>query len=275
LRTAVTQASPGENRDDNLERAAELLAEASAGGARLVVLPELFSALAAPARWRELGEPPGGPVERFLSGQARRHGLFLVGGSYLEDAGETLYNTCPVFAPDGSLLGRYRKMHLFSVDIPGEVYYDEGKHISAGDERFVFEADGLRVAVGICYDLRFPEFFRMPGGRPADLYCLGAAFMAPTGRAHWRALVRARAIENLAFFAAAGTVGTHYEIPEKPGEYVGTWGHSMIVDPWGEVAAELEEGEGVAAAEVTREEVERLRTRLAALEHAREELRGG
>jgi len=270
---AIIQFCPGPDRAANLATAERLLAGAAGKAAHIAVLPEMFSCLVAPHQWAGICEGEGGTVERFLSAAAARHRLFIVGGSYVEKSRNgSLYNTSPVFGPDGTLVGRYRKMHLFWTDIPGTTNYDERSILSAGDRRLVFEADGFRVAVGICYDLRFPEFFRMPEGAPVDLYCLPAAFMAATGQAHWRALVVSRAIENLSYFAAAATVGCHYSVPGRPGETVNTFGHSMIVGPWGEVEAELSEEEGVAVAPLDRARISQARSRLAALKHIREDL---
>jgi len=272
MAVAVVQFCPGEAREGNFETASRLLGEAAAKDARLAVLPEMFSAMAPAAKWPEIAEPRGGPVERFLSAEATSRRMYIIGGSYIEKEGGKRYNTCPVFGPDGALLGRYRKMHLFWVDIPGAARYDERSYLEAGDEQFTFTADGFRAAVGICYDLRFPEFFRLPGGAPVDLYCLGAAFMHATGLAHWEVLARSRAVENLAYFAASGTVGCHYEAPAGSGETVRTYGHSMIVSPWGEVLARLGDGDGVAVAVVKGDEIDAARGRLRALDHIREEL---
>lgn len=270
---SVVQMSPGGDREDNLARAATLVAESAEKGAKLAVLPEMFSALVPAARWKQAAERQGGRVETFLADAARKHRMYIVGGSYVEAAGDgRFFNTCPVFAPDGSVVGRYRKMHLFWTDIAGATRYDERSYLAAGDTQLVFDAAGFTVAVGICYDLRFPEFFRKPLGRTPDIYCLGAAFMHTTGKAHWETLVKARAIENLAYFAAAGTVGRHYEVAERPGEFVETWGHSMLVSPWGEAVAETAEGEGVAVGEVAHEAIAGARARLAALDHMRDDL---
>jgi len=271
-RIAVIQMNPTPDRDRNFYRAADLLSRAREAGARIAVLPEMFSAMVPAWRWRGICEAAGGPVERFLSERARENDLVVVGGSYIEDDNGSLYNTCPVFDPEGALVGRYRKMHLFWTDIEDGVRYDERTWLSAGNERLVFEAAGFRLAVGICYDLRFPEFFRRPRGKPADVYCLPAAFMEATGRAHWHPLVRARAVENLAYFAASGTVGEHYPVNDASGELLKTYGHSIIVSPWGEVIQEIESGEGLAVAELRRDVIDRSRRRLRALDHVREDL---
>ncbi len=273
LKVALIQMSPSADRGDNLAQAARFLDRASEAGAHLAVLPEMFSLMCPPRDWRSGAEPAGGPTEEFLAGKAREGGLHIVGGSYVESAGEgAFYNTSTTFGPDGSVIGRYRKMHLFWTRIEGETRYDERSWLSAGDERYVWEIHGFNVMVGICYDLRFPEFFRVREGGAVDLYCLPAAFMATTGKAHWRVLARARAIENLAYFAGAATVGKHYEVEGRPGESVTTYGHSMFVSPWGEVEGTLESGEGVLFGEVKRDEIEAARGRLAALEHTREQL---
>ena len=253
--------------------AGRLLAEAAAQGAGIVVLPEMFSAFVPPGSWRATAEGAGGPTEAFLSSAAARHRVCVVGGSYVEKAGEDVfYNTCPVVSAEGAVVARYRKMHLFWTDIPGATRYDERSYLAAGDARVVFETAGFRICVGICYDLRFPEFFRFPGGLPVDLFCLPAAFMEATGCAHWEVLVRSRAIENLAYFAAAGTCGRHYEVEDRPGETVSTYGHSMVVSPWGQVLAQVDSCEGVAVAKISRAAIDRTRERLGALRHVRGDL---
>lgn len=278
LEVAVIQTCPTDDYRRNLERAGEFISEAASQGARLLVLGEMFSFMGPPQRWRGAAQPAGGHLESFLSDCADRHGVYIVGGSYIEAGSDgAFHNTCPVVAPDGRVVGRYRKMHLFRTEIEGETSYDERSYLKAGEGRFRFDAFGFSVAVGICYDLRFPEFFRPRGGGrggPADLFCLPAAFMRATGRAHWEVLVRARAIENLAFFAAGGTVGSHYEVPGEPGLSVETYGHSMVVSPWGEVLSSLEEGEGLLRATVTKADLATARGRLGALDHMRERLWG-
>jgi nitrilase len=277
LRVAVVQVSPGCDVTANLARAAELVAEAAAKGARLVVLPEMFAGVVPAERWGEIAETEGGPVESGLVHLSRLHHVWLTAGVGVQTrpqdpTGRRTYNVCTTTDPRGEIVARYRKMHLFWTDIPGATRYDERSHLCAGDCQTVVDIEGFRTAVGICYDLRFPEFFRKPLGAPADLYCLGAAFMKATGQAHWETLVRARAIENLSYFAAAGTWGRHYEVAGRPGEWVETYGHSMIVSPWGEVLAQVGEGEGVAVAEISHERIAEARKRLGALDHMREEL---
>ncbi len=273
LTVAVLQFCPGIDQERNLKTAGRLLAQASFRGTRLAVLPEMFSRFLPAAKWRENAEETGGAVEKFLAEQALANRIYLVGGSYVEKTAEGEYfNTCAVFTPEGQLAGRYRKMHLFWTDIPGRTRYDERSYLSAGEGRFSFDADGFRVEVGICYDLRFPEFFRPSGGKPADIFCLPSAFMEATGAAHWASLVRARAIENLAYFAAADTAGTHFDVAERPGEKVKTWGHSMVVGPWGNILGQVDSGEGMAVAEISHGDIARARAKLAALEHIRDDL---
>ncbi len=273
LEVAVIQTWPTDDYERNLERVGEFISEAASQGARLLVLGEMFSFMAPPERWRGAAQAAGGHLEGFLCDLALKHSVYIVGGSYIEAGSDgAFHNTCPVVAPDGRVVGRYRKMHLFWTEIEGETSYDERSYLVAGERRFRFDAFGFSVAVGICYDLRFPEFFRPRGGEPAELFCLPAAFMRATGRAHWEVLIRARAIENLAFFAAGGTVGSHYEVPGEPGRSVETYGHSMVVSPWGEVLSSLEDGEGLVRATVTKADLVAARGRLGALDHMRDGL---
>ncbi|MCX7897690.1 MAG: carbon-nitrogen hydrolase family protein [Rhodocyclaceae bacterium] len=254
--------------EENLARASCLIAEAAALGARLVALPEYFPIIgdddAARLAVREaFGR---GPLQEFLTQQAKQHGLWLVGGSIplMADDPRRLRNSCLVFAPDGRCIARYDKIHLFAFQ-KGAERYDEAATIEAGPlmpTSFLFpcEAQWLRVGLGICYDLRFPELFRLLA--PLDLIVLPAAFTDTTGRAHWETLVRARAIENQCYVLASAQGGRH------PTGRI-THGNSMIVDPWGEILGRLDKGEGVVVAELDPRRIEEVRMSLPALAHRR------
>ena len=252
----------------NLEAAGRLIAEAAAAGAQLVALPEYFCLLGRQDTDKlDHAEAPGdGPIQAFLADAARRHGVWLVGGTLpLRDdaggAGEQVLNSNGVYAPDGSLAARYDKIHLFAFD-NGRERYDEGRTLRAGSTPVALQAGPLRVGLSICYDLRFPELYRGLMQPPCDLLSVPAAFTYTTGRAHWELLLRARAVENQCYVLAAAQGGTH-----ENGRR--TWGHSMVVDPWGEVVAVLPEGEGVVLAEVDPARIAQVRLQLPALAHRR------
>ena len=246
----------------NLVAAARLIAEAAARGARLVALPEYFP-LIGPSDATRLAarEPAGrGPLQDFLAAAAARHGLWLVGGSIPLAANDPdkLLNSTLVFDPAGRQVARYDKIHLFGFRKGAETY-DEAETIEAGAPVPVaFDTPFGRVGLGICYDLRFPELFRALG--PVDLLVLPAAFTETTGRAHWEILLRARAIENQCYVLAAAQGGRHPTGRE-------THGNSMVVDPWGEVLARLDKGEGVVSAELDPARIAETRTSLPALKH--------
>jgi deaminated glutathione amidase len=253
----------------NLATAQRLVAQAADQGARLVALPEYFCFMGADDRDKlAIAEAPGdGPIQSALAEAARTHGLWLIGGTLpIRVPGMPfVLNASCVYAPDGRQAARYDKMHLFRYD-NGRERYDEGQVLRAGDTPVAFDANGWRVALSVCYDLRFPELYRAlsftPGERPCDLIAVPAAFTATTGRAHWELLLRARAVENQCYVIAAAQGGQH-----DTGRR--TWGHSMVVDPWGDVLAQQAEGEGVILAEMDRERMASVRTQLPALEHRR------
>jgi nitrilase len=189
--------------------------------------------------------------------------LWLIGGTLPLQAGdgERALNSNGVYAPDGTLAARYDKLHLFAFD-NGREHYDEGRTLRAGVEPVALQAGPLRVGLSICYDLRFPELYRALMNPPCDLLSVPAAFTYTTGRAHWELLLRARAVENQCYVLAAAQGGTH-----ENGRR--TWGHSMVVDPWGDVVALHAEGEGVALAEVDPGRIAEVRRQLPALKHRR------
>ena len=249
----------------NCEAAARLVAQAAAQGAQMVLLPEYFCLMGRQDVDKlAIAEPAGdGPIQRFLSDTARQHGVWLIGGTVplrTADPARAL-NSCCVFGPDGASLGRYDKIHLFAFD-NGREQYDEGRVLQAGSTPLALQLGPLRVGLSICYDLRFPELYRRLMQPPCDVLCVPAAFTYTTGRAHWELLLRARAVENQCYVVAAAQGGKH-----ENGRR--TWGHSMVIDPWGEVLAMVEEGEGVAMAELQATRMAEVRQQLPALAHRR------
>jgi len=249
----------------NLDAARALVGRAAAEGAELLVLPEYFCLMGRSDRDKlSVAEAPGsGPIQAMLAESAREHRVWLVGGTLPLTSVEEgrVMNANLVFSPAGAQVARYDKIHLFRYD-NGREQYDEGRTLRAGSAPIAFDADGLRVGLSICYDLRFPELYRALMTPPCDLLCVPSAFTHPTGTAHWEVLLRARAIENQCYVIAAAQGGRH-----ENGRR--TFGHSLIVDPWGEIVAMLPEGEGVVAGEVRRERIAEVRTQLPALEHRR------
>ena len=263
MKIAALQTVATPHVERNLEAAARLIAEAARGGAQLAALPEYFCLMGQRDTDKlAIAEAAGdGPIQRFLAAQAKQHGLWLIGGTLpLRSATpERVRNACCVYAPDGRLAARYDKIHLFRFD-NGRESYDEARVLEAGDEPVALQAGALRVGLSVCYDLRFPELYRALCQPPCDVLSVPAAFTYTTGRAHWELLLRARAVENQCYVLAAAQGGTH-----ENGRR--TWGHSMVVDPWGEVLAVRPEGEGVVLAEVDPARLAAVRQQLPALAH--------
>ena len=266
IRVAALQMVSTMRVEDNLSTAAGLIAEAAAAGARLVALPEYFCLMGQRDTDKvERREADGnGPIQQFLAAHARQHQIWLVGGTLPLVAPEPqrVMNSVLVFDPSGARIARYDKIHLFRFT-RGSENYDEALTIAPGREVAAFElapAGGpkIRVGVSVCYDLRFPELYRAM--QKPDLILVPSAFTATTGRAHWEILLRARAIENLAYVLAPAQGGRH-----ENGR--ATFGHSMLVDPWGTVLANLPDGQGVVLGEIDPQVIAERRASLPALEH--------
>lgn len=265
IKAAVVQMNSTRDRAANLEAAGRLVREAADAGAGLVVLPEKWPWLAIGEGVVEGAEPIDGPALTAASGWASELGIHLVAGSLTERRPDgTLTNTAVAFGPDGGPMAAYRKIHMFDVDV-GDVSYRESEYETAGSEPVAFEAGPTTVGIAICYDIRFPELFRALVDREVEVIAIPAAFTAATGRDHWEVLVRARAIESQCFILAANQFGE-----AEPGH--GFWGHSMIVDPWGEILASVGEGEGFAVAGLDPGRLDRIRSDLPALRHRRPDL---
>lgn len=266
-KVAAVQMNSTDSVADNLERTRALLAEAAERGARLAVLPENFALMPLKSRQKtEIAEIPGeGPLQDFLAETARRHGLWIVAGSLplkSPDPRRT-YGASIVYDASGRRRDIYRKIHLFDVDLAdSDESYRESNSMYPGDEPVALGTPFGKLGLTICYDLRFPELYRALVDAGATLFTVPSAFTETTGRAHWEALLRARAVENLAYVIAAGQTGRH---PDGRS----TWGHSMIVDPWGRILAECEAGEGLALADIEPDRVAGLRRDFPALSNRR------
>ena len=265
LRVAAIQMTSTPRCEDNLRAAAEQIAEAARQGAQLVALPEYFCLMGLRDTDKlALREADGhGRIQDFLAEQAARHGIWLIGGSIPLAAPEPdrVFNSLPVYDPRGRRVARYDKIHLFSFH-RGAESYDEARSIAPGRAPVAFDcaAEGvsLRIACAVCYDLRFPELFRGLG--TVDAIVIPSAFTATTGRAHWELLLRARAVENLCYVLAPAQGGRH-----ENGRT--TFGHSMLIDPWGEVLAVREDGPGVVLGEIDPARIRDVRESLPALDH--------
>lgn len=269
MRVAAIQMNSGADVSANLDLADALLSAASDDGCSLAVLPENFALM--PKRGRDkakVAEEHGdGPIQAFLSDAAARHGLWIVAGSMplaspaIEQ--ERVYGACPVFDASGAAQAVYRKIHLFDVDLVDEKEsYRESRSMYPGDQVVTVDTPCGRVGLSICYDMRFPELYRQLVDAGATLFTVPAAFTATTGAAHWHTLLRARAIENLAYVIAPGQYGEH---PDRRS----TYGHSLICDPWGRILAEQATGNCHVAADIDPELPLRLRSEFPALANRR------
>ncbi|RMF21295.1 MAG: carbon-nitrogen hydrolase family protein [Deltaproteobacteria bacterium] len=262
---SAVQFMAGTDQEANLRQAAALVRRAAEAGAALVALPELFCWRGDPREEPKSAQPIPGPLSDRLAEIAARCSVHLVAGSVLERAEDAArcYNTALLFGPDGTLLARYRKIHLFDVEVPGKVRARESATRKSGTEVVCAKTPLGRIGLAVCYDLRFPELFRRLADDGAEIVVVPSAFTAPTGRAHWHVLVRARAIENQCFLVAPNQVG-----PTVHG--FDNYGHSLIVDPWGEILAEAGEEPGeVVAARLEAERLIETRRNLPSLEHRR------
>lgn len=266
LHVAVAQMNSGADKEANVVSALDLIDRAAAAGVRLVALPEVWAYLGPDDGNRPSAEPIPGPITERLAERARRHGIYVHGGSILEvAAGDPgMYNTAFVIDPNGDLIARYRKVHMFDVDLAGDESYRESATVTSGDEIVVTEIDGLLVGFATCYDLRFPEIFRILALRGAKAIILPAAFTTTTGKDHWEPLIRARAIENQVYMIASAQWGAH-----PPGAWC--YGRSMIVDPWGTVVATAADGVGVASAVIEPSRVDVVRRQAPSLANRRPE----
>jgi predicted amidohydrolase len=264
LRAAAVQLNSTDEKSRNLEAAEHLVRAAAADGAELVALPEKWNLLAGGEELLAGAEPLDGPSLGAARAWARELGIHLLAGSVSESAGERAFNTSVLIAPDGSDLAVYRKIHMFDVDVGG-VAYRESEYEEPGEEIVIAEPDGMpAVGLTVCYDLRFPELYRILALRGARLLTVPSAFTLATGRDHWEVLLRARAIENQAFVLAADQVG-------EAAPHFSSFGHSAIVDPWGAVLAVAPDEECFVAAELDLPEQERIRESLPSLANRRPE----
>lgn len=262
---AAVQMTSGAEVQANVEQARRLVAEAGQQGASLVVLPENFAIIGvSDAERAAVAEYPGsGPIQEALSKMARESRAWVVGGTMpMRTAGQRVRATCLVYDEQGKQVARYDKIHLFDVRLGNGERYSESNGIEPGEATVVVDTPVGRLGLSVCYDIRFPELFRRLLEEGAQIFAVPSAFTAYTGRAHWETLMRARAIENLAYVVAAAQTGRHANGRE-------TYGDSMIVDPWGEVLARRAGEPGVVVADCDLQKLRLVREQLPSIEHRR------
>lgn len=270
LSVAAVQMSSGANKDENIAAAVALVRVAAQRGATYIQLPEYFNFLGPARGYLDAAESIPGPTTSTMSELAVSLGVSIHLGSLVEQSlvSGKVFNTSVLIDPTGRIAATYRKVHLFDVDVPGALTHKESEVIVAGEELALVVVDGVRLGMSICFDLRFPELYRELSIAGAQVLCVPAAFNASTGRAHWETLIRSRAIENHAFVVAAAQSGT-------TAEGIATFGHSMIVDPWGEVIAESAlNAPEVLVANLDLDQVSKRRAQIAVLELRRPNVYG-
>jgi len=276
MRLSVLQMNAGADKAENIRQAGRLIDEAAAADRPdIVTLPEMWTCLGGDratklAEAEALPTPgsnaPGGEAYEFLRAQARAHAIHVHGGSLAERVGDRLFNTTVVFGPDGQERARYRKIHLFDITAPDGAGYRESATYGAGEDVVTLQVGGTKVGLAICYDVRFPELFLALRRAGAELLFLPSAFTVATGRDHWEPLIRTRAIETQCWVAAPATWGRHCDARGEPRF---TFGHSMVVDPWGSVTAQVSDGIGWATARIDPALTARVRRDMPILEHRR------
>jgi len=274
MRVSVMQMNAGHDKAQNIAQASRLLEGAiEADRPSIVALPEMWTCLGGDhaTKLREAeelpsvgGNAPGGPAYEFLRSVARSRRIHVHGGSIAERAGDRLFNTTVLFDPEGREIARYRKIHLFDIVTPDGTGYRESASFGSGTEVVTCAADGVRVGLAICYDVRFPELFLALRRAGAELIFLPAAFTLQTGKDHWEALLRARAIETQCWLAAPATWGRH---TDSGGGARFTYGHSLVCDPWGSIVARTSDGVGWATARIDTSLTARVRRDMPVLEH--------
>lgn len=266
LKLAICQMQVTNSKQDNLAKAGEMISSAANKGAQILVLPEMFNAPYQTDQIAEYAESHPGLSTSFLSDLARKNKIFLVGGSIPEkDPEGRIYNSSFIFDEEGTVIGQHRKIHLFDIDIPGQIYFKESQVFTAGDKLQLISYHGLIVAVVICYDIRFPELARMAALQGAHILIIPAAFNHMTGPAHWELLMRTRAVDNQLFVVAASPA-------LNPEAIYQAWGHSMVVDPWGKVISEGDSDEDTIYADLDLTMINKVRRELPLLKHRRTDI---
>ncbi|XP_026537589.1 omega-amidase NIT2 [Pseudonaja textilis] len=265
FRLALIQLHVSAVKTDNLNRACRLVRTAAGQGAKIVILPECFNCPYGTKYFPEYAEKIPGDCTQKLSDIAKECGIYLIGGSIPEDDAGKLYNTCTVFGPDGTMLAKYRKIHLFDINVPGKIRFQESETLSPGDRFSVFDTPYCKIGIGICYDIRFPELAQIYTQKGCKFLVYPGAFNLTTGPAHWELLQRGRAVDNQVYVATASPAR------DETGSYV-AWGHSTVVNPWGEVIAKAGTEETIVYAEIDLKKAEEIREQIPIFSQKRSDL---
>lgn len=265
LKIALCQMKVTDNKKINMLKAEEMVIEASQMGAKIILLPEMWNCPYSNDYFAEYSEPENGETFEFLSKLAIKAGVYLVGGSVPEKEGKKVYNTSYSFDKSGKLIGKYRKIHLFDIDIKGGIRFMESETLSRGTDTLIIETEYGKIGIGICFDVRFPELFRKLTLEGAKIIMLPGAFNMTTGPAHWEITMKARALDNQVYFAACSPARS------IEGPYI-AYGNSCVVNPWGEFCGKTDGNESIVYANLDFEYFEDIRNQLPLLKARRPEM---
>ncbi|XP_040071225.1 omega-amidase NIT2-like [Ixodes scapularis] len=265
FRMALLQTAVSHNKKENLDRASRLIKKAASAGAKVLCLPECFTFPYEPKYFPRYAEKIPGETSEMLSCSAKENQVYLVGGSMSESEAEKLYNTCLVYGPDGSMLAKHRKVHLFNVNIPGKIIFNESEFLAAGHKVTTFDTPFCKVGVGICYDMAFSPFVLMYTQLGCKLLVFPGAFNMVTGPLYWEILSRCRAAESQVYLASVSPAR------DEAASYV-NWGHSMLVNPSGKVIGSAASGEELVLADVDLDYLDLMRYQLPMSKHGRNDL---
>lgn len=265
LVVAVCQLKVTDNKTNNLRNAQKMIEDSAAHGADIIILPEMFNCPYDSSFFNRFSESYPGETVNLLSGLARLHSIYVIGGSIPELDGNRIYNTSYSFDRKGCLIGKHRKIHLFDVEIKEGISFKESETITAGSDATVIETEFCKIGVAICYDMRFPELIRKMVLSGAKIIVVPAAFNMTTGPAHWHILARTRALDNQAYFIAASPAR------DEKASYV-AYGHSLVADPWGDIISEASDKEEIIFSEIDLDFIEKIRGELPLLKHRKEEV---
>lgn len=265
MNLGICQMKVVNKKEENIKKAENMIRKLAEEGSETIILPEMFNCPYDNSRFQEYAETQDGPTITRLKEVAKELKVHIIAGSIPEKTGEGIYNTSFIINPEGDIIGRHRKIHLFNINIPGKITFRESDTLLAGENPTIIKVGNVKIGVGICYDIRFPELSRIMTLKGASILAFPGAFNMVTGPAHWKTLIRARAIDNQVFVVAASPAR------DKKAEYV-AYGHSMVADPWGSIIYEAGADETIKNVEIDLSQVENVRRRLPLLENRRPEI---